>query len=294
MRKESILIISFLILINRSIAFGSNEVLLKSRRFVPERGISSATKAKIESIPGRAHVLVQLEEIPTINERKELESKGIKLLSYIPNKAWFASIPSNKANEIAALTNVRAISEILPEDKIAPQIREKGVNDYSTNEQGKAKLAVLFFADVSLNEARIVIESYAGTFAGAAPIINALVIYLPKGLIKELASDDSVKWINQHYKPFTTNDGVRDAIGVDTIQAPPYNLKGTGVIAGEWDGGWVDTTHDDLEGRVTIGDTGSGTHDHSTHVAGTMLGDGTKSEAEGGGTVAMEGYGSKF
>lgn len=46
--------------------------------------------------------------------------------------------------------------------------------------------------------------------------------------------------------------------------------------------GWVDTTHDDLEGRVTIGDTGSGTHDHSTHVAGTMLGDGTKSAAEGG------------
>lgn len=236
MRKEIILIILFLVVINTSIVCASDEILLKSRRFTLERGISSATKANIESIPGRAHVLVQLEEIPTIKERKELESKGIKLLSYIPNKAWFASIPSDKSSQVAALPNVRAISEILPEDKIASQIRESGVNDYSTNEKDEAKLVVLFFADVSLNDARIVIESYAGTFVGAAPIINALVIYLPKGLINELASDDSVKWINQHYKPRIANDDVRAAIGVDTIQAPPYNLKGTGVITGEWDG----------------------------------------------------------
>jgi len=92
MRKEIILIISFLVLINTSIVCGSNEVLLKSRRFTPEPGISAATKANIEAIPGRAHVLVQLGQIPTIKEKKELETKGIKLLSYIPNKAWFASI----------------------------------------------------------------------------------------------------------------------------------------------------------------------------------------------------------
>ncbi len=76
------------------------------------RGYSADTRAAIGSIPGRVHVLVQLEHIPRIKERKELEAKGIKLLSYIPNKAWFASIPSDKAGEIAALSNVRAIGEI--------------------------------------------------------------------------------------------------------------------------------------------------------------------------------------
>ena len=91
MKKEVILILlSFLT--NLDIGWASNAILLKSRRFTPERGISSATKANIEAIPGRAHVLVQLEQIPTIAERKEFEDKGIKLLSYIPNKAWFASI----------------------------------------------------------------------------------------------------------------------------------------------------------------------------------------------------------
>lgn len=91
MKKGSLLAILFF-LINVSILSGSNEILLKSRCFTPAKGISDTVKAKIEAIPQRAHVLIQLEEIPTIRERKELETKGIKLLSYIPNKAWFASI----------------------------------------------------------------------------------------------------------------------------------------------------------------------------------------------------------
>jgi len=96
MKKEVIIVILFLVFINISIVSASNEILLKSRHFTPGLGISDATKAKIELIPDRAHVLLQLEYIPTPEDRKKLESNGIKLLSYIPNKAWFASIPSDK------------------------------------------------------------------------------------------------------------------------------------------------------------------------------------------------------
>ena len=45
MRKEIILIILFLVLINTSIVCASDEILLKSRRFTPERGISADTRA---------------------------------------------------------------------------------------------------------------------------------------------------------------------------------------------------------------------------------------------------------
>lgn len=122
MKKEGLFVVLFF-LINVSILSAFNEILLKSRHFTPAEGISAATRAKIEATPERAHILIQLKHIPTIRERKEIEASGIKLLSYVPNKAWFASIPSDKASEIAALLNVRAISEILPEDKISPHIR---------------------------------------------------------------------------------------------------------------------------------------------------------------------------
>ena len=126
-KKEVGLTILVLILVNVNLVNASNEILLKSRHFTPAKGITAATKAKIEAIPKRAHVLIQLEHIPTIKGRQELEAKGIKLLSYIPNRAWTASIPSNKAVEIAAFSGVRAISEILPEDKVDHSIKEEGI-----------------------------------------------------------------------------------------------------------------------------------------------------------------------
>ena len=128
MKKEIVLIILFLILINVNVVNAENseyEILLKSRHFIPEPGISDITKTKIEAIPERAHVLIQLEHIPTNEERKELEIKGIKLLSYIPNKAWFASIPSDKTSEIVSFSNVRSVSEILAEDKVHPQLKQE-------------------------------------------------------------------------------------------------------------------------------------------------------------------------
>ncbi len=99
--KRDVLLVVLLLLTSTSTvsASDSNEILLKSRRFTPVTGVSAAAKAKIEAIPKRAHVLIQLEDTPTIKERKELEANGIKLLAYVPNKAWFASIPSDKVSE---------------------------------------------------------------------------------------------------------------------------------------------------------------------------------------------------
>ena len=52
MKKQAILVIlSFLTNVN--IVCGSNEILLKSRHFTPAKGISDATKEKIEAIPGK-------------------------------------------------------------------------------------------------------------------------------------------------------------------------------------------------------------------------------------------------
>lgn len=220
MRKESFIVISFLVLINAGIVCGSNEILLKSRSFVPERGISADTRAVIEAIPGRAHVLIQLEHIPTIAERKEFEAKGIKLLSYIPNKAWFASIASDKAGQIAAFSNVRAISEILPEDKISPHIIdgeffEKRVKD------GKLDLIVQFFQDVSLEEAELVIGNHKGYVVGSVSRLNAFVVTIEKEECINLAFEETIKWIEQELPLEEFNDEIRAAIGVNTVQAPP-------------------------------------------------------------------------
>ncbi len=58
------------------------------------------------------------------------------------------------------------------------------------------------------------------------------------------------------------------------------SLNGSGATPREWDAGRVRTTHQEFGGRVTCFD-GSGSHYHSTHVAGTILASGVKAAAKG-------------
>jgi len=79
----------------------TEEILLKSRKFIPSEGISSILIGKIKSkAPKKSYVILQFEHIPTKEEKKELEREGVKLLSYILNKAWFASIPSENPENL--------------------------------------------------------------------------------------------------------------------------------------------------------------------------------------------------
>ena len=272
MKKRVILVILLSSLINIHPVNASDEIALKSRRFTPAKGITAATREKIEAIQGRAHVLIQLERIPTIKEKKELEAKGIRLLSYIPNKAWFASIAPDKLSEVAALSAVRAISEISHEDKISPHIIG-GDFFWDRVKDGKADFIVEFFKDVSLKEAERVIEKHNVYVIGRVTSLNALVVTARIEQSVDLALEESVKWIEQELPLEALNNGTRTAIDVDTVQAPPYNLDGTGIDVLVYDAGLVDDTHDDFGDRVTLGEDGFA-NDHATHVAGTVGGDG--------------------
>jgi len=62
------------------------------------------------------------------------------------------------------------------------------------------------------------------------------------------------------------------------------SLDGSGTLLGElgvWDAGGVLLSHQEFTGRATQIDSPGGTHYHSTHVAGTLIAEGTDSDAQG-------------
>lgn len=60
------------------------------------------------------------------------------------------------------------------------------------------------------------------------------------------------------------------------------SLTGSGYSKlGEWDGGAVLTTHQELSGRVTQVDGATSLSNHATHVAGTMIATGVAAQAKG-------------
>ncbi|MBW7929114.1 MAG: S8 family serine peptidase, partial [Fimbriimonadaceae bacterium] len=102
----------------------------------------------------------------------------------------------------------------------------------------------------------------------------------PDGSIIEWVGFDQAGW------PFyvQTNNRVA-AISVNTLPCWPgqvsgLSLDGTGVRLGIWDGGAVLATHQEFQGRVTLGNTGSSAS-HASHVAGTMIAGGVSASAIG-------------
>lgn len=257
------------------------QIYLKSRKFRPQNDsmvmLRHAFSMQANTSVPRAHVLVQFKQLPGKKERNDLEGFGLKLLSYVPNNAWLASIDKNSVGQIATLHNVRWIGMLEPEDKISPSILKQGVAKWSRNADNTVNITVLTFRDIEPAYSRQVLGKY-GKITKEYVKENRWVLMLPENGITPLAREDIVQWIENLPPPRTPfNDGLRAAIEADEAQASPYNLNGTGVVVAEWDGGWVETTHSDLLGRITIGDTGASVSGHATHVAGTLLGNGNLS-----------------
>ncbi len=86
---------------------------------------------------------------------------------------------------------------------------------------------------------------------------------------------------------FYITENADAAITTRTDQLWPGGILGLSLTGngythlGEWDGGGVRTTHQELTGRVTQGDSPSGLSNHATHVAGTMIASGVDAQAKG-------------
>jgi hypothetical protein len=83
----------------------------------------------------------------------------------------------------------------------------------------------------------------------------------------------------------TTNNRIA-AVSTSTSPLWPggssgFNLTGKGFIIGEWDGGAVRLTHQEFGGRAIQRDGAPTISNHATHVAGTLIGAGVRSDAIG-------------
>ncbi len=80
----------------------------------------------------------------------------------------------------------------------------------------------------------------------------------------------------------TDNEDAAITTRTNHLWEAPYGVTGSGYDRlGEWDGGAVRGTHDELTGRVTQVDSPATQSNHSTHVAGTLIASGVKPSAKG-------------
>ncbi|QIA08056.1 S8 family serine peptidase [Draconibacterium halophilum] len=114
---------------------------------------------------------------------------------------------------------------------------------------------------------------------------------LPTFYIEETGRVVSLQRLGHNNQPVyyaTDNLSVAATLAVDQVWSASNEypeLTGEGVEINLWDGGTVLTTHQEFQSsdgsRITMRDLDLPVSDHSTHISGTMIASGKKSEAKG-------------
>ena len=236
----------------------------------------------------RVHILVQLDFIPRETAKSTLAAAGLKLLAYVPDNAWIASVSTADPDAALALPGVMWAGELTVDDKLDPAIRAGEWGAWNLAPDDTAVIYVAIHKDESLETGRRIVEAHGGRATSEVVGINILFVEIPKNNIYGLAAEDCVQWIEQAGPPLNeANDGIRNQIGVDVVTAAPYNLDGSGIDVLVYDSGRAGV-HADFGTRLIQADLSS-ISQHSTHVAGTVGGDGSNSTAEGGSTLQWRG-----
>jgi len=226
-----------------------------------------------EPLPS-GYVLIQFAELPA--DKREYEGAGIRLLGYLPERAWWAYVDPAE-NQLADLVAAGVVTYIAPAseiDKVDPGLRAR--------DKGAALDAlVLFLPGVSQ---QVIEASLQGLVSGAVrwQMERLAVVSLPPGNLALLNAVPGVEWIATAPGPDRNHNVISaQRVHADTLRTAPYNLDGTGITFGVWEAEGVPFPHDDIKDHVIFADEGD-VSDHATHVTGTLIGTGAGAAAATG------------
>jgi len=266
----------------------------RSARALDSAGLAEAI-GRLAQRPDARHVVVQFAEPLSVKDRTLLDDRGLSLLGYLGDHAWFASLgPDADVAALASTPGLLDVGSVEPERKLHPDL-EAGlihpwqivIEDAKSPEKAQpapddapVAVYVLFHADVDLDtRASVVLARHRAKVRSWMRSIRGAVVHVDRATIPAIAAEDDVLWIEPPLPGWRElNDGNRARVGADVAQLPPYALDGTGVTVLVYDGGQM-FQHGDFGGRLVIGasDTSS-ISDHATHVGGTIGGDGSGSD----------------
>ena len=270
------------ICVTHAAASDAFQIQLRSSVMNPAADLSYLLDKIADGERDRSIEYLQFYEIPDADLRKDLARQGIELLRYVSGSTYFASLPHGAPFDEKLLGVLRWAGPVEAADKIHPRILDGNFAPWSRAGGDRRYLLIQFHRNTDPARWSTLVEAYGGEVLGTAESITMVVVRLPEEMIDPIAAEEAVQWIEEPLPPMDTlNSEARTAMNVDALQEAPYNLDGSGVQALIYDGGIVDPTHEDFGDRVIFNDAGS-YHYHAIHVAGTVAGDGTRSEALGG------------
>ena len=220
---------------------------------------------------------------PLMGEMREaLGATGAHLDEYVPHHAYVATATPEQAAEVINLPFVRDVERYGP-SKTGPIVLTAGGDD--RGEGDTARVWDLWLSDASVRgQVLSWLAQNDVSVVGEGGRRVRLALPADSGLQREISTLPGVLSMVEHVPPKLFNDVARGLLGV-TSDTPGRSLPltGAGQVVAVADTG-LQEDHPDFAGRVievvALGrpNDASDPHGHGTHVAGSVLADGSASD----------------
>ena len=249
-------------------------IRFKSGSYQPNEGVSQHHQKAFSNETGKVCMVIQLKSLPSAAQISLLKSNGILLHKYFSNNAYMATADKSPERLNLKELGIRSIFDLKFLQKIDSRLLNKSGLPTWAKEGDAVKLQVHFYPGLNSEAVRSMLGKI-GKIKNMAYGYGSAEMLVKANQISAIGSLPFVHWVEPVHPPLAVNNEPGKSLHRSAYlgSATGRNLDGAGVKIGDWDGGYVGN-HEDYNSRTTIVDNNFES-DHATHVAGTILGNGT-------------------
>ncbi len=223
------------------------------------------------------YIYLQFTSAPSASELAELRELNIELSGYLKGNTWVAKITAKTIDTLQAKTYIYALADIIPQDKMSPKIFNNGFAERSLNSDGTHSVLI----SLRKNSDEQALADLTAIYQGHYKKIdrNLFLVTIADAKLAQFIQETIVAWVdNAPLEAIFDNSDSGTRNGSAVIHNT-LGLRGKNVRLGIWDEGDVGIHNDlnDTLGMDRVNHIYSGSiSSHATHVAGTMIGNGSE------------------
>lgn len=236
-----------------------------------------ATRLKNKTV-----AIIQFENLPTEDTRKELAANGIELLDYIPQNAYTVSITGKANAGVLQKWGARAFIQLTPKQKMHPALAKGQIPGWAVKIPGTVNVQIQFPKTFAATEVMAALkEKGIDVVSTSLSTYHVLSVRLATYRLDELAALPFVLFVQPELPKdqplnYYSRMASRGSVLNTAVSDGGRGLNGEGIVMGIGDNADVQF-HADFSGRL-INRTTQVAAAHGTHVHGTAAGAGIVNE----------------